>query len=49
MKLLSKLWNMIRPLTQREEEEKYLSEAKDLADLERRMKRLQNSNLSGWV
>lgn len=37
-----KIWNAIRPKTQREIEDEYLSKAVDLADLERRMKILYN-------
>lgn len=46
---LSKVWNKIRPKTQLELQDEYLSQATDLADLERRMRYLQNHNLKGWV
>lgn len=49
MNFVSKLWDVIRPKSRREEEESYLAKATDLTDLERRMKRLENDNLSGWV
>lgn len=34
-------------LTKREE--KWLSESNDLVELERRIKRLENQNLRGWI
>lgn len=43
---LSKLWNKVRPRTQREIEDHYLSLATDLADLERRQKNLQRDLLT---
>lgn len=47
MNFISKVWDMIRPKSRREIEEAYLSRATDLTDLERRIKRLENGNLSG--
>lgn len=49
MKLVTKIWNAIRPKTQKEIEAEYLSNSTDHADLERRIKKLENSNLSGWA
>lgn len=53
MSLLNKFWNYIRPKSEREREELYLSQSKDLADLERRQRLLQNKhtnpNLHNWV
>ena len=49
MNFISKLWNNIRPLSSRERMEAYLAESVDIADLERRLKKLENENLSGWV
>lgn len=49
MNFISKLWNNIRPLSRRERMEAYLAESVDIADLERRLKKLENENLSGWV
>lgn len=49
MNILGKLFRMIKPKTQREIEEEYFSKATDLSDLERRMRKVQNQNLRGWV
>lgn len=49
MKFVSKLWKSIKPLSQKEREEAYFARATDLTDLERRIKKIENSNLSGWV
>jgi len=49
MNFVSKIWNSIRPLSRKQREEAYLAQATDLTDLERRIKRLENTNLSGWV
>ena len=49
MTLIRKIWNIFKPLSHRERQEAYLSKATDLTDLERRVKRLENDNLSGWV
>lgn len=46
---LSKVWNKIRPKTERELQDEYLSQSADLADLERRIKYLENHNLRGWL
>lgn len=43
------IFNAIRPKTRRELEYEYLSASTDLADLERRVKRLENPNLRHWV
>jgi head-tail adaptor len=48
MKLVSKLrklWAMIKPLSEKEYIERYLSEAQDLADLERRLKKVYQTGL----
>lgn len=49
MTLINKIWNTIKPLSRREREEAYLSKATDLTDLERRVRKLDDDNLSGWV
>ena len=53
MNWLNKVWDYIRPKSEREREEQYLAQSVDLVDLERRQKVLQNKhtnpNLSGWV
>lgn len=53
MNLLSKIWNYIRPKSEREREEQYLAESVDLVDLERRQQILArkhtNPNLHNWV
>lgn len=49
MNFISKLWDAIRPKSRKEQEEAYLAKATDLTDLECRMKRLENDNLSGWI
>lgn len=49
MNLVSKIWEAIRPMSRKEQDEAYLARATDLTDLERRIKRLENDNLSGWV
>lgn len=51
-KTLSGIWNSIRPKTEAERIEEYLSKSADLVDLERRQKQLKwstNPNLKGWV
>ena len=47
--MFKKIWKHIKPKTEAERIEAYLSEASDMADLERRLKKLQNVNLNGWV
>ena len=50
--LLAALVNMLNidPVQeQRKRETEYLSKATDLVDLERRQRKLMNSNLKGWV
>jgi hypothetical protein len=42
---LTKFWMLIKPLSEREVVEKYLSDSTDLADLERRMRRVYNTGL----
>lgn len=49
MNFISKLWNKIRPLSRKERMEAYLAESVDMVDFERRLKKLENENLSGWV
>ena len=49
MKFVSKIWNAIKPLSRKQQEEAYLAQSTDLTDLERRIKKLENNNLSGWV
>lgn len=51
-KALSGVWNAVRPKTQKDRIEEYLSQSTDLVDLERRQKQLQwtsNPNLKGWI
>mgnify|MGYP003115650401 CR=1 FL=1 len=51
-KTLSGIWNAVRPKTEAERIEEYLSKSTDLVDLERRQKQLKwstNPNLRGWV
>lgn len=43
------IFNAIRPKTRRDFEHEYLAQAKDLTDLERRIKHLENPNLRHWV
>lgn len=43
------LFKSIRPMTELEERDAYYAEAKDLVDLERRMKAWENENLRGWI
>lgn len=49
MNFISKIFNAIKPQSRKEREETYLAKATDLTDLERRIKKLENDNLSGWV
>jgi len=49
LETLKAVYKAIRPKTRRELEEDYLSESKDLTDLERRIKKLENNNLTGWI
>jgi hypothetical protein len=49
MNFISKVWNTIKPQSRREQDEAYLAKATDLTDLERRIKKLENDNLSGWI
>lgn len=49
MNFISKIWNAIKPLSRTQREEAYLAQSTDLIDLERRIKKLENNNLSGWV
>jgi len=46
--IITKVWKFILPKTERQHLEAYLAKSSDLADLERRLKRTQNSNISGW-
>ena len=41
IKLLSKIWSSIKPKTRAEREYEWLSNSKDLVDLERRQRQLQ--------
>jgi hypothetical protein len=43
MKLLKSIWNNIRFKTQQEREHEWLAQSKDLVDLERRQRILQNN------
>lgn len=45
---ITKVWKFIIPKTERQHLDAYLAKSVDLADLERRLKRTQNSNMSGW-
>jgi len=47
--MFKKILNALTPKTQREMEEAYYAKATDLADLERRMRAVQNNQLRGWV
>lgn len=47
MSILKRIWESIRPKTIEESNMEYLSEATDLCDLERRMRRLQQG-VSSW-
>jgi len=51
MTFIKKIFKKIKPKTQQEIEYEYLSQSKDLVDLERRQRLLmrENSNLKGWV
>jgi len=49
IKLVKKVWNVIRPRTQAQIEYDYLANSHDLQDLERRQRVLMNKNLKGWV
>ena len=44
--MIRRLWNRIRPKSQRELQDEYLADSVDLTDLERRLKKLgYNPNL----
>jgi len=50
--MLDKIKNFFKSITQdhtRKMEEEYLAKSVDLADLERRQRKLMNKNLRGWV
>lgn len=49
MKLISKIWDNIRPKTQREFEEEYLSKATSLVDLENRIRKLDDTKTNWFV
>jgi hypothetical protein len=40
IKLIKKVWNVVKPRTQKQREYDYLANSQDLADLERRQKQL---------
>lgn len=46
---LKSLAKSLLPKTQKQLEEEYLAKSQDLTDLERRVKKLENPNLSGWL
>lgn len=52
MRYLKKVLSLIKPKTQQQRIEEYLSQSTDLVDLERRQRQLTygiNPNLKGWV
>ena len=46
--MFKRIWNAIKPMSYRDMEEAYYAKATDLADLERRIRMVQNNNLAGW-
>jgi hypothetical protein len=46
---MKKIWNMIRPKTQREWIEYYLSQSTDMVDLERRQRELDRRIGPNWL
>lgn len=45
MTTLKKIWNVIRPKTDRELIEEYLAQSVDMVDLERRQKKIQKGEI----
>lgn len=50
MKFIKSIIDAIKPVTRQERVEKYLSEARDMVDLERRLRNIEKrSDLDTWI
>lgn len=49
LRIIKKIINSLKPKKRSQLDERYLSKATDISDLERRIRHLENPNLKNWI